>query len=455
MSAKDSAARRFESILKNFEYSLEGYRLFLDQLHDPIRASPQEELPTRTKQILDGLETTDKKSLANAFRVLAQRYNSLGTDETISDDKANGTVASPDSPAVELSANSARAFIEINRLIMRNRWTSPDAQLERLYRSVIIGLVGQFEVLVADIAHQFFRHAPGALNAEEKVLSLSDLRQFESMDEALDYFVDREIDKLLSQSVAHWAKFFDKRMKIQLRTLARDWEEFKEVIQRRHIIVHADGRISRRYLQNVSPALVDKYFRNGKIGQPTALDRDYVERALDHFEILGTLLCFTAWLKLSKRSLPHFERILEEWVYDRLRKGRWTMALAVAQEAEKNKQLSDRTRMVCRLNAWLCLKQLRRFDEVRDNVEVFDDSALDQQFKLVRLALLDREDQFFDLLEATKGAGLDAGAWREWPVFSEMRQNPRFAELAATLAPKTTASGTAAGASRAVQDEDA
>ena len=58
---------------------------------------------------------------------------------------------------------------------------------------------------------------------------------------------------------------------------------FKEIIQRRHIIVHTDGRISRRYLQYVSPELVQKYIgEEAKRGQTTRLDRDYVEAALDH-----------------------------------------------------------------------------------------------------------------------------------------------------------------------------
>ena len=328
--------------------------------------------------------------------------------------------------------------MEITELIRRNRWTGPGAQLERLYRSVIVGLVGQFEILIADVAHQYFRRAPGALNADEKILSLSDVQQFGSMDVALDYLVDRQIDKLLARSADDWAKFFEQRMKMQLRAMAWDWETFKEVIQRRHIIVHADGRISRRYLKNVSPALVEEYFEEGKIGQATRLDREYVEKALDHFEILGTLLCWTAWLKLdrAKESRHHLEQTLLEWVYDRLRQGRWKMALAMAREGESNDKLGHATRLVCRLNGWLCLKRLGRFDEVRKSAEECDDSAFAQKFRLVRLAILNREDEFFDLLEASKGAGLDPQAWHEWPVFSEMRENARFGELAGRFVPE-------------------
>ena len=439
MSERAPSAADFESILKNFEYSMQGYRLFLDQLHGPLKDSYEEELPTRTKQIVESLEAKDRESLVEAFRVLAARTTSVAAGESTGEDEANGSVKSGNR-TIELSGSSARAFMAITRHIRRNRWTGPAAQLERLYRSVIIGLVGQFEILIADIAHQYFRRAPGALNAEEKILSLSDLQQFGSMDVALDYLVDREIDKLLARSAEDWARFFEKRMKMQLRAMAWDWETFKEVIQRRHIIVHADGRISRRYLENVARALVKKYFGEGKVGQATMLDREYVEEALDHFEILGTLLCCTAWLKLdkAKESLHHFEETLLEWVYDRLCKGRWKMALAMAREGENNDELSLATQVVCRLNVWLCLKRMDRFDEIGKCVGEFDDSAYEPRFRLVRLAILDRQDEFLNLLEACEGAGLDRQAWQEWPVFSEMRENARYVELAERFAPETT-----------------
>lgn len=436
--ADQDAARPFESILRNFEYSVEGYRLFLDQLHEPLRDS-HEETESRTKRIVDSLRDSERSDLVEALRVVAEGLRSLIAGESTAHDEANGSAKPEDAATLELSGDSAKAFIEITQIIQRSLWTGPAAQRERLYRSVIIGLVGQFEVLISDVAHQYFRQAPGALNADEKVLSLSDLQRFGSVDGALDYLVDRQVDKLLAQTAEDWAKFFDKRMKIQLRPMAWDWEVFKEVIQRRHIIVHADGRVSHRYLENVSSELVESYFGEGKIGQATRLDRDYVERALDHFEIFGTLLCCTAWLKLDKRSQSDFEQKLVEWVYDRLLKGRWEMALTMARAGETNKTLSHSTRLTCRLNAWLCLNRLGRFDDVKDDVESFDDSALENRFRLARLAILDRKEEFFRLLETSEGVGLDREAWTEWPVFAEMRQHTQFSELRARFAPGTTA----------------
>ena len=434
-SDRDHADVPFGSIFTNFEYSIQGYRLFLDQLHGPLEDFHDEDLSARINQIRDNLAQQDRENLTEGIRTLAEGLQSHANRETASEGETDESSRPAFSTTIELSSSSSyRAFVKIVNLLMRTHRTGADAQLERLYRSVIIGLVGQFEVLIADVAHQFLERAPGALDTEEKVLSLSDLQKFGSVDAAFDYLIERKIDKLLAQSVEDWAKFFDER-KIKLRRMAWDWDSFKEIIQRRHIIVHADGRISRRYLQSVSPTLVEKYFGDPSIGRPTRLDRGYVEKALDHFEILDTLLCCTAWVMLDKQSLPQFEAMLLNWIYDRLLEGRWEMALAMAREGEGSEKLSHATRTVCRLNAWLCIKQIGRFDEVKEDVANFDDSALEQRFRVVRLAILEREEELFDLLETSEGGGLDHEAWHEWPVFNEIRNNPRFGELAERFAP--------------------
>jgi len=384
---------------------------------------------------VEKLEPEEAKQLAMAIKALGEAFRSIVEGDTASEEE--NTI----SFTADLSPKSHRAFAEMTQLIMRTEWTGLHAQLERLYRSVIVGLVGQFEVLISDIAHQFFKRAPRALNAEDKVLSLSDLYEFGSVDAAIDYLAEQEVYKLLARSADGWAKFFEQRMNIDLYSMARNWEAFEEFIQRRHVIVHADGKISRRYLQIVSPALVEEYHGEGKVGQATGLDRDYVEKALDHFEILGTLLCCTAWIKLDKESLDEFESTLVDWIYRRLLESRWEMALAMAQEGENNTTISQSTRIICRLNAWLCLKRMGRFGEIREDAEEFDDSALGNRFKVVRLALLDREEMLLDLLEKSEGGGLDHTAWHEWPVLSEIRGNPRFAKLADRFAPETMAGG--------------
>ena len=452
MSASSPAGGAFESILKNFEYSIEGYRLFLNQLHGQIKDSYREEISDRMTRIAATLDRQDRARFEEGLNNFVDMFRSSDDEDSTGEGDADG---SRTEFSVEFSSGSAyKAFEETIDLIMRAGWTGPGAQLERLYRSVIIGLVGQFEVLISDVAHQYFKHAPRALNEEEKVLSLSDLQEFGSVEVALDYLVEREIDGLLAQSVEGWAKFFEKRMNIQLQSMAWDWEVFKEIIQRRHIIVHADGRVSRRYLQYVSSELVEEYFGEGQIGQTSWLDRDYVERALDHFEILGTLFCCAAWVKLDKQSRSRFGEMLTDWIYERLLKGRWEMALTMAQEAGDDPRLGQSTRIVCRYNAWLCLKRMGRFGEVEELAEAFDDSALEERFRFVRLALLDREEQLLELLEATEGRGLDHDAWHEWPVFSEIRTNPQFTELAERFAPATDAGEGEEAAGEAVQKDD-
>jgi hypothetical protein len=218
-----------------------------------------------------------------------------------------------------------------------------------------------------------------------------------------------------------------------------------ELVQRRHIIMHAGGRVSRRYLSKVSHHLVAELHGDPQLGATTALNKAYVDAALDRVEVLGTNLAFNVWVRLQPKETGQCGTILTEWLYDRLLEGRWSVALPIARAGASSARLIQSTQLVCRMNEWLCYKRLGRFDEVRSDVETMDLSAMDDTYRLARLALLDRETAFFELIERTKGGGLEKRAWTEWPILDELRQTERFREYAVRYAAEQTPSVPAVG----------
>ena len=93
VSVESTAGGRFESILKNFEYSLQGYRLFLDQLHGQIKDSYQEELKARMDRIVDGLEPTDRASVLEGLDSFLEFFGSSVEEETANEGEENGSAS--------------------------------------------------------------------------------------------------------------------------------------------------------------------------------------------------------------------------------------------------------------------------------------------------------------------------------------------------------------------------
>lgn len=300
-----------------------------------------------------------------------------------------------------------------------------------LNRSILMCLVSYFEVLIGNLAHSYYRFIPEATSNNDPVLSVNELRQFKSIDDALQFVITSKVDELLRGSNSSWYKFFNTRMNIDLNKIVPDSAQWNEFFQRRHIMVHADGCVTERYLDNVDWDRIGIGVAKPVLGEELQLDDSYIEKAIDAFEIVGLLLCQEVWKKLSPEETD--ERYGEITglcgaVYRRLLSGNWPVAESLAEWGIQDTDASETELLVCTLNRWLCIKRQGRWEEVLKEVKVFDTSAKHPKFALVKASLLELVDEFFEQLPAVLGAGIDIKALKEWPILEEMRSDPRFAK---------------------------
>jgi hypothetical protein len=85
--------------------------------------------------------------------------------------------------------------------------------------------------------------------------------------------------------------------------------------------------------------------------------------------------------------------------------------------------------LVCKFNRWLCAKRQGHWEDVKKEVTRFDCSAKNHRYALVRASLLEQGDEFFELLPKILGVDILPQDLKEWPIFEEMRKDPRFAQI--------------------------
>jgi hypothetical protein len=311
--------------------------------------------------------------------------------------------------------------------------TPSDVHRELLNKSILLSLVSYFELLVADLAHAFYRIAPDAISTDDKVLSVNELKQLSSIDEALRAIVSDRVDKLLRGSVGDWQEFFQSRMKIDMKLLTPDWAQWNEYFQRRHIAVHAGGRVTQLYLSKLDWEALAPYMVKPSLGDKLDIDDAYLENAINTFEVSGLLLCQEVWKKLvPKDSEARYGglRGLGDAVYRRLLSRHWYVAEKLATWGEKDGETSEDYMLICKFNRWLCMKRQGRWTEIEDEVKAFDCSAKHRRFALARASLLQQADEFFEILpKALAAEDITIEYLKEWPILDEMRGNPRFAEV--------------------------
>ena len=446
MPTDSKSSEAIRVAIDNYRGSVSAYHQFLGVIHpvlDDLPAKDEQHVTQRVKEIVSEFAVAASPGEAKELAEVAAFF-SQSVSESIT---RRATESGVDAPATSTheGKDERRASREVSprvgsvliRLIKALRSRVPAAQhRDILYRGVLTGIVGQFEVLVSDLAHHYYRRAPGSLGGQDKVLSVSELLSFSSIEEATDYVIADRVDDLLRGSAEDWRKFFESRLKVDLAAVSVEWARFVEYIQRRHLIVHAGSRLSRRYLKIVEPDLLKEYFADPQVGQPVRLAPPYVDAALSAFEATGVLLGFACWVRLHRDHATEQSSLLDDYVYETMLAGRWSVVLQFAQWGAEQETFDAISRLTFRFNAWLALKRLGRFRECAGAVEAFDCSAVKTVFSIAQAALLDRLDRLFELVENSKGVDLDERAWREWPLLNEARLDPRFEVLRKRFAPQ-------------------
>ena len=290
------------------------------------------------------------------------------------------------------------------------------------YQSLLAMAVGAFEVLLGQTWSTLFRDRPAMLSDHDKRFSLADLAQFSSMDDAVEFAIEERVDALLFKSLVEWKDWFSKQEITDFSDYAIDWDRVQEVVQRRHIVVHNGGKVSRRYLD----ALPDGDDRP-ELGKRIWTGVSYLHDAIDELVVLGSIVAGSTWRKIHRAESDEIARtLLAEVAYPLLVSERWR---AAAHMSNKTREIVSEGYVYWALqcNEWHARKMQFGLEEIRKEVEAWDTTAHAKVFVLVRLCLLEQTDAAFSVLEPLLKEGeLDQEYLREWPILAPLRDDPRY-----------------------------
>lgn len=296
-----------------------------------------------------------------------------------------------------------------------------------LHASLLTMAVGTLETAIAGVSTQHYALHPEALPAEEKEFSLAELAEFDDLQDARVAAIARRVDDLMRSGFDAWDKWFDGLLKESFENLAADRAVLSEAIQRRHIVVHNGGRVSRQYLAKVPDV-------DAAIGEELPIDRAYLEAALDAITIFGLRLILTSWSKWEPHEDQASERAIDI-VYEQLVAGRNEVASCIALTA-MNFPADEMRRLSLRVNYWQAKKRIEGAESIRNEVAAWDTSALNPLYGVAKQLLLDDFDAAFPaIIELIEQKDVTPKVLREWPLFKEAREQEGWNAVEALLPP--------------------
>lgn len=294
-----------------------------------------------------------------------------------------------------------------------------------LRRSAVVALSSHLEALVADLIHAYYGLFPGALPADERSLTLAELRELGSVDEAQAHLVTLEVDSVLRESFPKQLEYFAKRPKIDIAAFDRWLEELKEIDLRRNIYVHNRGVVNKRYLRQVSDELQATH--EAKEGEELLSSEAYLLAAIDTIFIAGVALIQLCWRKWHRATLDDADSMLIDALFDNLTESRYRVVERIAILAADFKYSTDENRRIIVINQAIALRDMDRREEMAALVAKEDWSSCGPQFRLALAALSGDGERFWEILpKAVAADGITEAQLREWPLFQNLRTHQDF-----------------------------
>ena len=296
-----------------------------------------------------------------------------------------------------------------------------------LYKSSFVMLVSYFDFLVSDLIHHFYQNYPESLQGKELSITLNELRACNDIEEALDHIVSQEVDRTLQGSLGKQMTYFEKFLKIDSQKTIINWDKITEAMERRHIIVHNDSTINKRYLNNVPADAFPGSRGRLKEGQQVAIAPDYFMDTFKELLVAGIILIQSCWRKWRRNQTDKADEVLNANVYSALEDSWWTVAEALGLFSKQCDIYDSEHRLYLNVNYWQSLKWQGKKRELQKELKEFDVSGLSPQFHLALAALKSDKDSFYkNVKRAITADGLTIDAFMQWPLFREFREDPDY-----------------------------
>lgn len=295
--------------------------------------------------------------------------------------------------------------------------------------ALLMNLVANFESVLIEVLTVAVREN-GAQNilADQTIAASSVFNAF-SLDELKDSIIKAELEDLLWKGRSDQIDYIGKKLGVKIKDDWPRYGDFLEVFERRNLVAHGESIFTKRYCERV--AGTGKCSTAGSEGEPLAFQPAYIRSALDVTTEFLALLSFMLWRKVEKDKDDIIFNSLNDFSYSMIRGGRSELAKRLLEytTSMKNVGCTQKTRLMMTVNLASAHKSLGKTEDMEKVLLSQDWTACSDDFTISILSLRGKVDEVLELMPKVKESNLvRAQAFREWPVFRELRTLAAFRE---------------------------
>jgi hypothetical protein len=295
-------------------------------------------------------------------------------------------------------------------------------------RSFVVSLVSHYDFFLGWLIKSLYLMKPEMLRASDRTMSLPELLEFNSIDEAQQYILEKEVEAVLRKSHSEQFDWLEHKFSISLRKDLSVWPTFIEVTERRNLFVHAGGVVSNQYLKICKQHGYD-LDRAIVIGTELGVTKAYFDTAYQAIYEIGVKLAHVLWRKIKPNEIEEADKNLSNRCYDLLKEGKNELSKILLDFATDTlkKHSDEESRLVFVVNRAQAYKWIGNEEAALKIISAEDWSATGDKFKLAKAVLTNDFLEACTIMKRIGASGFPSKSdYRDWPLFKEFRKSEEF-----------------------------
>lgn len=297
--------------------------------------------------------------------------------------------------------------------------------------SSVVSLVSLCDSFLGGLLRACLHLRPELLNASDRTLTLKDLQEFESIDAAREFIVEKEVETVIRKSHLEQFEWMENRFGVKLREGLEVWPAFVEVTERRNLLVHCGGVVSSHYLSMCRQHKVDGQAPG--VGTELNVTRAYLTSAYECAVEVGVKLAHVLWRKLARsdEEVANADNSLNLLCLDLMTQGRNGLARRLLDFATcvLKRWSTEINRLLFVVNRAQAHKWQNDEEACQKILREEDWSAVGDKLSLGVAVLRGDFASAVELMRKTANTpDMPKEAYRQWPIFKEFRRSPEFAK---------------------------
>jgi hypothetical protein len=290
---------------------------------------------------------------------------------------------------------------------------------------MIIGLVSAYDAFLSSLLRVVISKHQEIVLTSEKQLTFKQLLEFGSIENARAILIEREIESVIRKSHDEQFDWMERHLDVVLRRGLSIWPRFIELCERRNLFTHTGGVVSAQYINNCRNHKCDVGGVN--VDDRLVIDQKYFQAAVEVVAEIAIKLCYVFWRKFDEGEAEIADSKYNEYCMGLISGRSYTLAEALLSFGCKVPRLRDEIRRMMVVNLANAIRLQGRHEEAKRLLNSEDWSASNDKFKICIASVGGKIEEVLEMMDAL-GRRISATEYRDWPVFRNTRDDPRFVE---------------------------